>query len=174
MKFLSCLLLLASVMLTGCVGVAVEGARMSSDSAVRDQHTAAALAGDAEAQYKVGKSYCCAPRNDTDAFYDNRKATDFLCRAARQHHAGAAYELGKIHSGDTVQGLRLVRRAATLVVGDSVDEKAVAHYWFDRAADWGQADARSAADKLGAQDTSRFTDVATAPCTIDEVYGPAR
>ncbi|MBX3607632.1 MAG: hypothetical protein KF788_20295 [Piscinibacter sp.] len=168
------LLLFIVVALTGCVGVAVEGARMSSDAAVRDQHMAAAVAGDAEAQFKVGKSYCCAPRNDGDAFYDNRKATDFLCRAARQRHAGAAFELGKIHSGDTVRGVRLIRRAATLVVGDAVDEKVIAYYWFDRAAAWGEPEARRSADKLGAQDIKRFTDPATTPCTIDEVHGAAR
>lgn len=174
MKPVSCLLLLSSLAFTGCAGVAIEGARMTGDAAVRNQHMPAALTGDAEAQYKVGKSYCCSPRHDADAFYDNRKATDFLCRAARQSHAAAAYELGKIHSGNTVQGLRLIRRAATLVAGETMDEKTLAYYWYDRAADWGLAEARSAADQLGAQDISRFGSPAATPCTIDEVYGALR
>lgn len=165
------LLLITSFTLTGCVGVTLEGARMTGAAATRDQHMAAAQQGDAEAQFKVGKSYCCTPRHGTDAFYDNRKAVDFLCRAARQHHAGAAYELGRIHAGDRIHGLRLIRRAATAVVGDSAEDKAVAYYWFDRAANWGEADGRREADKLGAQDISRFGDPATTPCTLDEVYG---
>ena len=51
-----------------------------------------------------------------------------------------------------------------------MDEKVIAYYWFDRSAEWGQPEARRAADKLGAQDISRFTSPATALCTIDEVY----
>ena len=174
MRPMSILLLLTSTALTGCVGVAIEGVRMAAAASARSQNMDAALAGDAEAQYRVGMSYCCMPRNDAASFFDNRKATDFLCRAARQKHAAAAYELGKIHAGDTVTGLRLIRRAATWVAGDGVDDKVVAYYWFNRAADWGRTDARHAADQLGAQDISRFTSPATTPCTIDEVQGPAR
>lgn len=173
-SLVSLLLLSTTAAMSGCAGVAIESARMTAAASTRNQHMAAALAGDAEAQYRVGKSYCCAPRQDADAFYDTRKATDFLCLAARQQHAAAAYEIGKIHSGDTVQGLRLIRRAATLVVGDAQEEQVVAFYWLDRAAAWGHADARRAADGMGLKAAPPFSDPATTPCTIDEVYGPER
>lgn len=162
---------LASTLMAGCVGVAVESAHISSDTLIRNNHTQAALAGDAEAQYKVGTSYCCAPRNDADAFYNNQKATEFLCQAARQNHAKAAYDLGKIHSGNTIDGIRLLRRAATLVRDENLDNEVIAYYWFNQAALNGSAEATEALNKLGKKDISQWTDPMTTPCTIDEVYG---
>ena len=131
----------------------------------------AALAGNPEAQYKVGKSYCCAPRNDVDSFYNNRKATEFLCQAARQNHAQAAYELGKIYSGDTIDGLRLLRRAATVVRGDNVTNKSIAYYWFKQAEINGHTEATKELEALGDQDITKFNNPTSAPCTLDEILG---
>ena len=119
--------------LTGCAGVVVESSRITYDTTTRNNYVQAAKAGDPEAQYLVGKSYCCTPRNNVDAFYNNSKATEFLCLAARQHHAKAAYELGKIYSGDTINGIRLLRRVVTAIRGDTITNNQVAYYWFKQA-----------------------------------------
>ena len=156
---------------TGCVGVTMESVHITHDTTVRDQHMAAAMAGDAEAQFIVGKSYCCAPKNNVDAFYNNRKATEFLCKAARQHHAGAAFALGKIYTDDTIDGVRWIRRAATAIRGDDLENKVIAYYWFNQAKLYGKADAADEMNELGAQDISQFMDPATTPCTLAEVFG---
>lgn len=162
---------ICSIFLTGCVGVALESAQITKATAIRSEYMEAALAGNPDAQYKVGKSYCCAPRNDVDAFYNNRKATEFLCKAARQHHAKAAFALGKIYSGDTIEGIRLLRRAATAVRGDDLEKKVIAYYWFNQAAINGYSAAEEKMEILGVQDISQFTSPVTAPCTITEVFG---
>ena len=159
------------IFLTGCVGTVMEGAHITNDTTTRDKYMTAALAGDTDAQYRVGKSYCCAPKNDVDAFYNNRKATEFLCKAARKHHAKAAFELGKIYSDDTIDGVRLIRRAVTAVRGDNLESRTVAYYWFDQANLYGHPDALDAMNDLGIQDISTFTDPETTPCTLSEVFG---
>ena len=168
-KILVCLLL-SNILLSGCAGVAMESARITRDTSSRNSHMQAALNGDPEAQYQVGKSYCCAPRNDVDGFYNNQKATEFLCLAARQGHAMAAYEIGKIYSGDTIDGIRLIRRAATAVRGDDLENHEVAYYWFSQALQNGYSEAFKEMASLGLQDTSPFTDPAVAPCTLSEVF----
>lgn len=114
---------------------------------------------------------CCAPRNDVDGFYNNRKSIEFLCRAARQDHAQAAYELGKIYSGDIIDGLRLLRRAATAIRGDDLSNKTIAYYWFNQARLNGSSKAIKEMKELGTQDISNFVHPATAPCTLAEVVG---
>ncbi|UTW03724.1 sel1 repeat family protein [Amphritea atlantica] len=175
MSFKAAIKLMAVVIfppvLFGCAGAVVESARMTNDAVTRDNYLSAALEGDAEAQYLVGKSFCCAPSNDAESFYNNRKATDFLCRAARQKYPAAAFEVAKIHSGDTVEGVRLLRRTANFVRGDNLDNKVIAYYWYSQAAQHGYAEAADLLNQLEKQDTSQFSSPMTAPCTIDEVYG---
>ena len=43
-------------------------------------------------------------------FYDNRLATEWLCRSAQQGYAPAQYRLGQVYSGDMVDGVRILRR----------------------------------------------------------------
>lgn len=162
---------LVLIFLSGCVGVAMEGAHITNATATRDKYMPAALEGNSEAQYKVGKSYCCAPKNDVDAFYNNHKATEFLCKAARQYHARAAFELGKIYSDDTIDGVRLLRRAVTAVRGDNLEKRPIAYYWFNQARLHGYEGAKEAMESLGDQDISQFSDPLTTPCTLTEVFG---
>ncbi|MGH1460520.1 MAG: hypothetical protein ACRBB6_00630 [Neptuniibacter sp.] len=157
-------------LLSGCAGAVLESARMSDDALTRDKYLSAALSGDPESQYQVGKSYCCAPRNDSDSFYNNRKATEFLCQAARHNHPAAAFEVARIHSGDTVDGLRLLRRTANLVRGEELDNRLIAYYWYTQAANNGYAEAENTLNQLEKQDISQFVSPATTPCTLDEVY----
>jgi TPR repeat protein len=144
---------------------------MTTDQLVRDKYMDAALSGDAEAQYRVGLAYCCAPRNNVDAFYNNRKATEFLCLAARQSHPDAAFELGNFHSGDRVDGVRWIRRTANLIRGDGLENRPVAYYWYSQAKSHGNTDAAQRMQELGVQDITRFSTPITTPCTVDEVYG---
>ncbi len=48
--------------------------------------------GSAEAQYQLGRSYCCG----RGAGYDKVIAREWFCKAALQGHGGAQYELGRI------------------------------------------------------------------------------
>jgi len=168
------LLLFAIFCVSGCVGVALEGAHITHDTSKRDQYMSAAMAGDPEAQYIVGRSYCCAPKNNIDAFYNNHKATEYLCKAARQHHAGAAFELGKIYIDDTIDGVRWIRRAATAIRGDDLENKVIAYYWFSQANLYGHPEALQQMSELGVQDIARFTDPSTTPCTLTEVFGASK
>lgn len=168
---LSTVLVILTGVLTACAGVVMEGAHITHDTSVRNNNMQAALDGDPEAQYRVGKSYCCAPRNEADAFYNNRKAIEFLCRAARQHHALAAFELGKIYAGDTIEGLRLLRRAATQLRGDDFSNTSLAYYWFKQSQLNGYTEASQAMDALGPQDISHFLSPESTPCTLTEVLG---
>lgn len=163
------LLSIATITLGGCFGAAMESGRISAALAERNRHMDSALAGDAEAQYRVGLSYCCAPRDDADAFYNNRKAIEFLCLAARQDHADAAFALGKIYAGDTIDGLRLWRRVATAMREDHLVDESVAAYWYGRAATGGLRAAADARDELPASAIPANADPAATPCTLAEV-----
>lgn len=165
------LILFGIVLLSGCVGTTLESGRMTSDKITRDEYMDQAVEGDAEAQYRVGLSYCCAPRSDADLFYNNREATLFLCRAARQNHAEAALQLGNFHSGNRVRGVRWIRRVANLIRGDNLENPTIAYYWYHQALQNGISDARNLMESLGKQDISQYRDSASTPCTIDEVYG---
>lgn len=54
--------------------------------------TSQANAGDAEAQYQLGRTYCCGK----GAGYDVVIAREWFCKAAVQDHGGAQYQLGRM------------------------------------------------------------------------------
>lgn len=133
------LLLSGMLALTGCVGAAVEAGRATASEVTINKHLAAAEAGDATAQYEVGKAYCCSV-NEGSELYNTPKAVAWLCRSAQQGYAPAMHKLGLIYNGDTIEGARLSRRLATAVVGQHVN-LAVSHTWLRLAADRGEKDA---------------------------------
>ncbi|MDF2178336.1 hypothetical protein P2G88_08740 [Aliiglaciecola sp. CAU 1673] len=157
--------------LGGCVGMAAEGVRAADSENTRAVYMESAMAGDADAQFKVGSAYCCTPGDSQDGYYDNFKATEFLCMAARQGHADAALKLGKIHSGDRIDGVRLLRRAVTAVAGSDKANLQVAAYWLTQAQQQGSEEAQSLLAKLPTQDISEFSASDSAPCTWQQVYG---
>lgn len=53
-----------------------------------------ARAGDPEAQFQLGKAYCCGDGPGKNSAI----AVSWLCKAAKQEHAGAQYELGRYHA----------------------------------------------------------------------------
>lgn len=101
-KLIGRLLVLAllAMSLKGCIAAAtVAGAAAGSlavHANIRNQNMDLALQGDPTAQYKVGSTYCCVGPG-----YSTQKATDWLCKSARQEHGPAYFELGRIYIGET-------------------------------------------------------------------------
>lgn len=163
--------------LAGCVGAVAEGANITRDKVIVSNNMAAAQAGDAEAQYRVGDALCCS-LNEGEGFYDTPQAVDWLCRATAQSHGPAAYKLGAIYAGDVVEGIRVMRRVAQKVAGSSTD-RAVAYGWLRRAEALGVGDAREAGTALWAKLNAAERAKAEAmvlgrtplPCTWNEVIG---
>lgn len=139
-------LLAISGLVSGCVGVASEGARGAAAKVTYDQNIAKARQGDREAQYKVGDSLCCSI-DDRRGFYDTRQSVTWLCLSAAQGYAPAMHKLGRIYSGDTVDGVRVMRRVANAVAGTSTNLP-VSYAWFANAKAYGMADAGEAAQDL--------------------------
>jgi len=127
-------------LLGGCAGVAIEGANIAKDKAEAAANMKDAEAGNAEAQYKVGKSLCCAIDEGGPSFYNTEQAVMWLCRSAAQNYAPAAQRLGEIYSGDLVSGVRVMRRVAEKVA-DPRKNLPVSYAWLKRAETLGVADA---------------------------------
>lgn len=170
----SCLLL-GLAALTGCAGVAVEGARATASEVTINKNMAAAQAGDATAQYEVGAAHCCSLNEGGGGLYNTPKAVSWLCRSAAQGYAPAMRKLGQIYMGDTIEGVRLQRRLAAAVVGSSTN-LAVSYAWLQQAATRGETDAAEEAkdvwgkmNSLQKQEASRLVGLGTnATCRWDE------
>ena len=106
----------------------------------------AAKRGDALAQYKVGDAYCCSV-HEGSGFYNTRVAVRWLCASAQQGHGPAMFKLGKIYSGDVVDGVRLIRRVAHGIAGTS-ENLTVAYVWLKQAADRGLKEATNRAARV--------------------------
>ncbi|MHB1219207.1 MAG: hypothetical protein ACYC1L_13520 [Alphaproteobacteria bacterium] len=135
------LLCAAAALTAGCaaaVGEAVHGAKAKSQY---DDNIDAANKGDKVAQFKVGEALCCEVDGQTGA-YDTRRSVEFLCRSAAQGYAPAMYKLGRIYSGDTVDGVRLLKRAA--VAAAAPTNPPIAYAWFANAKAHGDKDADDA------------------------------
>jgi len=166
---------LVLICLSGCVSVAVEGANAAKSKAVISNNLEAAQAGDAEAQFKVGKAYCCS-LNEGEAIYDTPTSVRWLCSSAKQGYGPAMIELGKIYSGDLVDGIRLAARAAHAVKGSSTNLP-VAWAWFINASKHEQADGEElAGEVLEEMDEAQSADARAlyplgldVPCGWDEV-----
>lgn len=102
------LALLLLLPLTGCIGGAIQAAKTAKDLGDRASSLDQAQAGDAEAQYKLGESWCCALGGReipvAEAVYDNETATEWLCKAARQNYGPAQLELARLYSGRRDRG----------------------------------------------------------------------
>jgi TPR repeat protein len=135
------LLCAAAALTAGCaaaVGEAVHGAKAKSQY---DDNIDAANKGDKVAQFKVGDALCCEVDGQTGA-YDTRRSVEYLCKSAAQGYAPAMYKLGRIYSGDTVSGVRLLRRAA--VAATAPTNPPIAYAWFANAKAHGDKDADDA------------------------------
>ena len=115
------------ILLSGCVGAAMNASTLAVKSAPRDELLPLAEAGDSSAQYELGKSYCCM-----GVGFDTQTATEWLCKAARQGNADAMYELGRIYDGDVSRtmapGQKLMRAVR------AKESPAHAYLWLSLAA----------------------------------------
>ncbi len=169
MRVLAALSLLA--VLSGCAAAAIGGGTYAVKATQRDQHRLSAEAGDAEAQYRLGKSWCCMGPG-----FDTQKATEWLCKAATQGHELAFYELGRIYDGQVSRtpapGQKLIR----LATAKHSAPHALAFYGL--AANLGNSDAQSKhadlVQKLEATEQDRARAISadfSSSCTYEEVFG---
>lgn len=161
---------LPAVILSGCAAVVVEGAKGGLNSKVRSDYTSAANAGDPEAQFKVGKSYCCSLENVEGGYYNTQTATEYLCKAAKQGHGGAAFMLGEIHSGKRAQGASAIRKLGYAAVPENQVNKQLAYYWYSVAAQNQSEDAVEVLGKIPPQDISSYSNPNNTVCTMKEAY----
>jgi len=153
----------SGALLSGCASAVIEGAQAAKSEVIIAENIGKANAGDPIAQFKVGEAYCCS-LNEGSGIYNTKTSVDWLCRSARQGYSPAMFKLGKIYSGDTVDGVRLARRLAAGVTGSSTN-LAVASAWFQMAADKGM---KEAADRV--RDVSKDMNAAQIQ-TARQVYG---
>ncbi len=123
-----------------------EGGNIAKDKLTIRNNIVKARRGDPVAQFKVGDAYCCAV-NEGNGFYDTRVAVGWLCASASHGYGPAMFKLGKIYSGDVVDGVRLGRRLAQLIAGTS-ENMSVAYAWLAQAKAHGVAEASNPADKV--------------------------
>jgi|MEHZ01.5.fsa_nt_MEHZ011567443.1_1 hypothetical protein len=165
-----------SATVSGCVGVVSESANIAKDRAVASSNMEGAKKGDRVAQYKVGKSYCCSLDDDKELFYSTEASVAWLCRSARQEYGPAALKLGEIYSGDTISGVRILRRLASKIAGTNT-ANAVAYAWFRKAQDYGESEAQEKSDdlwksldkKTRAEARSYINGEERLPCLLKEV-----
>lgn len=166
------LLLAVAIGLAGCAGAAINSTTYAVKSASRTELQPAALSGDADAQYELGKSYCCMGPG-----FDTQIATEWLCAAARQDSAKAMLELGRIYLGDVSRTMTPGQKILRLVSANQA--KAVAHVWLTRASAAGNEKAGEWLGKLSTRMTEDdFRKVQTineqwpnVPCEYDDVFG---
>ena len=158
------------VSLVGCAAVVVEGAKGGLNSKVRADYVDAANAGDREAQFKVGKSYCCSLEDVENGYYNTQTATQYLCLAAKQGHGEAAFMLGDIHSGKRSQGASGIRKLGYAVAPENQIDNKLAYYWYSTAKQYQNADAIELLKKLPPQDISGYSKPENTACTMEEAY----
>jgi len=113
------LLGLAMALLAGC-GTTGPGA---AERETRSRWMSEAQRGGAEAQYRVGNSYCCG-RGIT---HSTQRAVAWLCRAAVQGHRDAQFELANIYAG------RIATTDKVMSVGLGYDDPVQAYVWYTAA-----------------------------------------
>lgn len=157
--------------LCGCAAAAIGGGTYAVKAAQRDDLRPSANAGNAEAQYRLGKSWCCMGPG-----FDTQKATEWLCRAAAQGHELALHELGRIYDGQVSRtpapGQKLIRIAAA--------KRSTPHAlaFYSLAANLGNPDSVSRkeeiAQKLEAAEQYRADAISSdfsSSCTYEQVFG---
>ncbi|MCB2081451.1 MAG: sel1 repeat family protein [Rickettsiales bacterium] len=85
-----------ALLVSGCNETIAEGMRFTRDESERFAWKQWALKGDMEAQYKLGKLYCCGEKPK----HHNGEALRWFCAAAKQGQRDAMLEVGKFYHGD--------------------------------------------------------------------------
>lgn len=133
----------AAALAAGCAAAAGEAAYGAKAKATYDNNIDAANKGDKVAQFKVGEALCCEVDGANGA-YDTRRSVEYLCKSAAQGYGPAMYKLGRIYTGDTVDGVRLLKRAAAAAAAPT--NPPIAYAWFMNAKTYGVKDASDAAE----------------------------
>lgn len=160
-----------TINLSACVGMAIKGSTLAVKSIGRGELEQLAEAGNADAQYELGKSHCC-----TGAGFDTQLATEWLCKAAGQGQRDAMYELGRIYLGELSRTPAPIQKVRQLVTAK--ESRAHAWYWLDKANDLAQPDAPRKLRTLEGQITAEERQQAAAmtntpesiPCEYDDVF----
>lgn len=167
--------MLSAFLVVGCATAAIEGAQATKSEIIISQNINEARVGNSKAQFTVGEAYCCS-LHEGSGIYNTKTSVEWLCKSARQSYSPAMFKLGKIYSGDTIDGIRLARRAAAGVAGTSTNLP-VAAAWFKLAEVHGEPNAANRlADiwaELSANDQRAsekiFEKGLSAPCLWNEV-----
>lgn len=138
---LTAAVLIAAASSYGCAGAIVNGTTLAVKSAQRDELLEPASAGDAQAQYELGNTHCCM-----GAGFDTQTATHWYCRAARQGHSGAMFELGRIYLGQLSRTPAPGQKLRQALAGKS--SHAHAHVWLSLAADARHPNAEASLSQL--------------------------
>lgn len=129
-------LLAATVVLQGCAGAAISSGTYAVKAGAREELSEPAARGDADAQYRLGKSWCCMGPG-----FDTQTATEWLCRAASQRHPEALFELGRIYDGEISRTPAPGQKIMRLIRAKTSAPHALA--FFALAADAGHAEAQA-------------------------------
>lgn len=109
--------------------------RRRQDMGERCIYQTAAEAGDPQAQFSPGDSWCWTATKRADnrrhAIYSNEKATEWPCRAALRNYGPAQMELARIYAGRPFR-YNVMKQAADRVLGAPKDP-AVALMWAEIA-----------------------------------------
>ncbi len=163
----------SAALLSGCAAAAINSGTYAVKATKRGDLRPLADAGDAQAQYELGKSWCCMGPG-----FDTQTATEWLCRAAMQGHDLALYELGRIYDGEVSRtpapGQKLLRLATA--------KRSPAHAlaFYELAAQRGNPDAaekhRALQNHAAERDKTQAAAVAEqfhVSCTYEEVFSIA-
>ena len=82
--------LLLCLALTSCASV--HSNKMSYAQSERLEWQDKAEAGDAEAQFQMGNSWCC---DENNGFFSTKEAVRWWCKAAEQGHSGAKSQISQ-------------------------------------------------------------------------------
>lgn len=172
-------LLIVAAALAGCSVAGIEAAYLIRDEKAYRQNIDAAVSGDPQAQYEVGKSRCCGVGGETDMYYNTRAATSWLCASARQGYGPAMHQLGQIYSGAAIEPWRLIRQGLE-VSQDPPTNNALAYVWYEKARANGYPEAGVRSFEVRPELSARQVAIATAlledgrrpPCDWDDVMEP--
>lgn len=151
--------------------MAIIGGTYAVRSSDRDELQVKAEAGDVQAQYQLGKQWCCFGPG-----FDTQIATVWLCRAAKAGHMEAQYQLGRIYNGEVFRIPAAGPKMMGLVFG--AESRADSYLWHSLAAEQGHEDAKESMEDLETELTaedraligSMKSDLIVARCEKQEVF----
>ena len=137
----SAIVLVMALLLNGCAG------SIDSDAHTENQlqWEAEAMAGDRDAQFKLGSFYCCGAGQSRNADL----AVAWLCRAAIQGHVEAQFELAKIYVDRFRPKSRSTQNSSVAASAADPDALAKAYVWHTVAAGQGHSDAFEDRQRIG-------------------------